>query len=290
VAGESWFTSSTPVLSQLGATIGRGLSSTNTQSTAAQTRDIENVLREQARQADRDYSLKKQDLDRQYSIAKQSARTAKERNEIDKWYNQQQVEIAKQRLAEDSRQFNERLAFDKQVQAEQLGLSQAKLGYDILGQQAALRGPEDYFAASNYSRGVAAQPGTATFLNALRDNSKLAAFGAQSGVPDAVSVNSLSAKLGGPQLIPGTGAGTASAGTSDVDALHSQIQGIGAAGAHKLGAGSLERLTDTELKLLQSGLGMAGPDGKAFDVPTFMDAYRRSRIGQGTSGSGYRAA
>ena len=273
-----WFTSSTPVLSQLGATIGRGLSSTTAEpreNMAAQTRDLENYLKEQKRQADRDYRLKKKDVDRQYQLSKQAAKTAKERNAIDKWYNEQQVQLAQQRLAEDSRQFNERLAFDKQVNAEQLGLSQAKLGYDVLGMQAQLRGPDSYFQAAEYARGVAAQPGTATFLNALRDNSKLAGYGAQAGVPDKVSVNSLAARLGGPQIIPGTSAQTNAATTND-DANLSQIRDLYAAGAHKLGAGTLEQLTDTELKLLKSGIDASGGDWN-----TFLDQHRRSRVSQG---------
>lgn len=279
----AWFEASTPALSQLGATIGRGLSSTAPATPVPQQVDyselFENQIAEQKREADRTYKLNKAKLDQDYKIAKQNARTAQERNQIDRWYNEQQVQIAQQRLAEEGRQFDQRLSFDREVQAQNLGLNQARLGYDVLGMQAQLRGPEDYFAASNYARGVAAQPGTATFLNALRDNSHLAAFGAQAGAPDAVSVNSLSAKLGGPNIIPGTGAATPTS-TSGVDDLHRQIQQIGLAGAHKLGAGALERLTDTELKLLQGGLGTAGPDGKAFDVPTFMQQYARSRIGQ----------
>lgn len=261
---------------------------TGANSTSARERDAANVARIARMEADRKYQLAKRELDQNYTIAKQSARTARERNEIEKWYNREQVRIAGERLVEDRRQFDERLKFDTARAAEQLGLSQAKLGYDVLAQQAALRGPADYFAASNLARGVAAQPGTATFLNALRDNAKLAAFGAQAGAPDAVSVNSLAAKLGGPGIIPGTGTATPSAG-QDTDALHRGIQQIGLAGAHKLGAGSLEQLTDTELNLLKGGLETAGPDGKAFDWTTFLDSYRRSRIGQGV-GSNYGAA
>lgn len=280
-----WFVSSQPVLSQFGATIGRGLSSSgggsssSQQSTSRQEEDLNNQLAEQKRQADRDYGLKKRELDQQYQISQQNARTAKERNEIDKWYNQQQVQLAQQRLSEEGRQFDQRLAFDKQTQAENLGLNQAKLGYDVLGMQAQLRGPQDYFQASELARGVAAQPGTATFLNALKNNAHLVGYGEQAGIPDKVSVNSLAAKLGGPQIIPGTGAAAASTSgggpLSNEDANLGAIRNLYAAGAHKLGAGSLERLTDTELKLLQSGIGASGGD-----LGTFMDQYRRSRIGQ----------
>jgi hypothetical protein len=264
----------------LGATIGRGVSPSY--QSVDYTPVLENIRKEQARQADREYNLKKKDLDQQYKIAKQNAKTARERNEIDRWYNEQQVAIARDRLAMEDRQFNERLAFDKQVHADEFGLSQARLGYDVLGMQAQLRGPENYYQAAEFARGVAAQPGTATFLNALRDNTKLADYGAQAGVPDKVSLNSLSAKLGGPSIIPGTGS-TPSAAVNDDDNLGA-IRNLYAQGAHKLGAGSLEQLTDTELKLLRSGIDASGGDWN-----TFMDQYNRSRIGQGT-GSGYQAA
>jgi hypothetical protein len=51
-------------------------------------------------------------------------------------------------------------------------------------------------------------------------------------------------------------------------------------GAHQLGAGALEGLTDTERGWLTSGL-----DSLGYDSNTFLDQYRRSRIGQGISGS-----
>lgn len=255
-------------------------SSGNSYQTKRQEENLKNYLKEQKRQADRDYELKKRDLDQRKAIADREAKTAAERNAIDKWYNEQQVRLAGERLAEEGRQFNERLAFDKQTQAENLGLSQARQGYDLLNMQANLRGPQDFFQADELSRGIAAQPGTATFLNALKNNTNLAGYGAQAGVPDKANINALAARLGytGPELVPG--AGVASAGGSSNAATNlAAIRDIGAAGAHKLGAGSLEQLTDTERKLLESGLGASG-----FDVPTFLQQYARSRIGQGLAG------
>lgn len=233
---------------------------------------IENAREQAQRNADRDYQLKKREVDQQYQIAKLNAKTQRERNAIDKWYNEQHVAIARERLAQEDRHFQQEHA-----------LNQARLGYDVLGMQANLRGPENYYQAAEFARGVAAQPGTATFLGALRDNTNLAGYGAQAGIPDKVSLNSLSAKMGGPNIIPGTGTPSTAAATND-DANLSAIRGIASAGAHKLGAGALEQLTDTELKLLQSGLDYIG-----VDTPTFMQQYARSRIGQGT-GSSYRAA
>lgn len=261
----AWFEASTPVLSQLGATMGRGLSSAG--GGADYSSLFENMAAEQRRQADRDYGLKKRQLDQEYQIARQNARTARERLEIDRWYNQQQVKIAGERLAEERRQFD--LTH---------GLNQARLGYDLLGMQAQLRGPSNYFQAAEFARGVANNPGTATFLSALRNNTNLAGFGAQAGVPDKETLGTLTAKLGG-GLMPGTGATSPGSAPNDTANL-AAIRNLYAQGAHRLGAGSLEQLTGTELELLKSGIDASGGD-----IGTFLDQYRRSRVGQGLANS-----
>jgi hypothetical protein len=263
--------------SALGATIGRGLSPTTGSGTNATVNDqaerdfYNRVADEQARQADREYKLNRNKLDQDYKIAKLNAKTARERNEIDKWYNQEQVRLA-----------GERLAFDRESFEKTHQLNQAKLGYDLLGKMAELRGPENYYQSAAYARGVANDPNSATFLNALKNNVNMPDFGAQYGVPDPETLSTLSSKLGTPM-----GAGPASsaigAGGAQDNSLN-QIRGLYAAGAHRLGAGALESLTDTERKLLTSGIDAIGGDAS-----TFMDQYRRSRIGQGVSG-GYAAA
>ena len=213
-------------------------------------------------QADRTYKLNRDKLDNEYSIAKRQARTAEESLQIDREYKQAATALARDRLTEDSRQFNMSFGEGQRQFDANLGLNQAKLGYDLIGTAAQLRGPADYFQASNFSRGVAAQPGTATFLNALRDNTNLTGFGAQAGTPTPVSLGSLMGKL--------TGQG----GNDGADAYQASIGGIGARGAHRLGAGALENLTDTERQLFYSGL-----DASGYDTPTFLDQYKRSRIG-----------
>jgi hypothetical protein len=192
-----------------------------------------------------------------------NARTQADQQAATAEYQRAQVDLAKQRLD-----------FDRKKHDDDFGLSQAKLGYDLIGTAANLRGPENYFAASNYARGVAGQPGTAGFLSALQSNAKLAGFGAQSGVPQAETLGTITARLQG-GAAPGIGS------------YHRQIQDIGAAGAHKLGAGSLEQLSPMEMKLFTGGLETADDRGVAFDASTFLDQYRRSRIGN--SGN-YRAA
>lgn len=251
---QPWFLSSTPTLSQLGATMGYGVTPTASQMAGVRALG-EATANEDARRWDLNYQQNKQSLDQQYDISRRNARTAEERAEIDRWYNREQVKIARERLSQEDRQFN--LTH---------GLNQAKLGYDLLGLQASLRGPEDYFAASNLARGASQMPGTATFLSALRDNTTLPGFVGSGGAPTGASLTGLSNKLtGGP-----------SAGT---DALHGQIQQIGLA-PQKLGAGVLEQLSGDELGLLKSGLETPGADGTAFSWNTFLDQHRKSRIGQ----------
>jgi hypothetical protein len=255
-------------------------SSGYTYSTSAQEADRRAAAARQQELDDREYKLKKASLDQDYKIATMNAKTQKERTAIDKWYNEQQVAIARERLAQDDRHFQQTHA-----------LNQARLGYDVLGMAAQLRGPENYYQAANFARGAANDPNTPVFLNALKTNSRMPDFGAQYGIPDPETLSTLSSKLGTTlgagapsstaNLIPGTG--TTGAPPNSDNSLN-QIRGLYAAGAHKLGAGSLEQLTDTELKLLKSGVDAIGGD-----FNTFMDQYRRSRIGQG-SGAGYQAA
>ena len=268
--------SSTSVLDQLGATIGRGVTASGGGNGSYQPVDytdvFENIRQQQQEQADREYKLNKSRVDQEYKIAKLNAKTARERNEIDKWYNQQQLKLAQ-----------DRLSFDRDSFEKTHGLNQAKLGYDVLNMAAQLRGPASYFQASEFNRGVAQNPNSATFLNALKNNTQLSDFGAQYGVPDKETLGTLSAKLGTP--VATTGAFNATANNSADDAYLSQIRSIGAAGAHKLGAGALEQLTDSEKKMLISGL-----DASGFDSANFLDQYRRSRIGQSAGGGGYAAA
>lgn len=236
---------------------------------------------EDARRWDLDYALKKQGLDQQYSIAKLNAKTASERNAIDSWYNKAQIKLAQ-----------DRLAFDRESFEKTFGLNQAKLGYDVLGTAAQMRGADDYFQASNFMRGVANDPNSATFLSALRNNVRMPDFNAPSGSPDAFTLGSLTAKLGTPVAAGGQAApATSGAAPQDASAAYlAQIHALGAQGAHKLGAGALEQLSLDELGLLKSGLEAPDADGKAFNWNDFLKQYAGSRIGQGLSGSNYAAA
>lgn len=260
---------------------------------------FENLRKQAQAEADRAYGLQRDQLRQQYDIAKMNARTARERLEVDRWYNEQQVQLAQQRLAQEQQQF------------------QTKMGYDLVNMAANLTGPADYFKMSNLARGVAGNPQTSTFLSALQNNSRLAGFNAQAGTPERLTLDSLMARLGGGSAPPtptsasapvatqatqqaasgGGGAAPVAAPTGGVtgpltgntltmnanaapqdnsQAYLAQIGGIGQAGAHKLGAGVLEQLTPTEFKLFEGGLSELG-----YDPATFMAQHQRSRIGQG---------
>lgn len=292
-----WFLSGTPPLNQLGATMGVGVTSQpyNPFSNPDYVNWLNDQAEEQRRQFDQDYGLKKQQLDQQYAIARQQAKSASERNALDKWYQQQQVQLAQDRLAMEDRQFNMNFG-------EQQRQFNTNLGYNLLNSLSQLHGPSDYFAASNLARGVAAQPGSAVFLNALRDNIKLPGFGAQAGAPTAETGNTLMAKLSGQPVSGGTTFGAANAaglspslagtGSGARDAANSyvnQIHALAARGGQGIGAGVLEQLSPDEFDLFKAGLEAPDEQGNAYSAPAFLDQWRRSRIGQSV-GSNYRLA
>lgn len=256
-------------------------------STNANSKFLDDYAEEQRRQFDQNYGLQKQQLDQQYAISKANAKTASERNAIDKWYDGQQIQLAQQRLAEESRQFN------------------TTTGYNLVNTLAGLKGAANFWQASNFSRGVANLPGTPGFLAALQSNTSLtpSSYGAQAGSPTPESYSTLLAKLGGdtsggtntgggtttnqalanlsiaPGGAPAAAGGaaapaTASMGNSQTDAALASIRAIGARGAQGLAPGSLESLSPTEFSLFTGGLDQAG-----FDSPTFLKQYANSRVG-----------
>ena len=247
---------------------------------------------ENTRQFNEQQQRQKEQIQNQYKIALMNARNQNEVAEANRKYQEAQVQLAR-----------DRLQFEREQQAQEFGLKQANLGYNLIGTLAQLRGPSNYFAASNLARNTAAQPGTSTFLNALQNNSRLAGFGAQAGAPQAETYNTLTAKLTGQDTGTGAGGGAATTGQAGVagslttggrnaedNAYLNQIHGIAARGAHRLSAGTFEQLSPTEQQLFLSGLETADENGNAYDAATFLDQYRRSRIGQSVTGGGFKAA
>lgn len=88
------------LLARQGAnTLGSGMQ------TSAQTAAANATANEYARQFDLSYQLSKQKLDNEYQAAVRTAQTAQEKNRIDAAYNQAQIQLAQQRLAQDQTQF-----------------------------------------------------------------------------------------------------------------------------------------------------------------------------------------
>lgn len=218
---------------------------------AAQARIAETTSAENARRFNETLSQQSKSARQQYEVSMRNARTQQEQAAADAEYKRAQTELAKQRLAFDERNSN------------------ADRGLRMTEISANLRGPQNYFQAANFARGMAGNPQTATFLSALQNGQQMAGYGAQGGMPDKVTVEGLQAKMLGQ-----SGGGGASAYDASNGNYLAQIGNIAAKGAHQVGAGGLEQLTDTERKLFTSGLDELG-----YDSNTFLDQYKRSRIG-----------
>lgn len=217
----------------------------------ALARQNELASAENARRFNETLSQQSKSARQQYEVSMRNARTQQEQAAADAEYKRAQTELAKQRLAFDERNSN------------------ADRGLRMTEISANLRGPQNYFQAANFARGMAGNPQTATFLSALQNGQQMAGYGAQGGMPDKVTVEGLQAKMLGQ-----SGGGGASAYDASNGNYLAQIGNIAAKGAHQVGAGGLEQLTDTERKLFTSGLDELG-----YDSNTFLDQYKRSRIG-----------
>lgn len=107
MTSPQWWTNS--AVDQPGQVIGAqpsygGGSSYQTQG-SAQQQSWQQIASEYARQYDLDYQLKKSELDQKYQYYRQSAKTADEKNQIDREYNQAQIALARDRLEQDQTQF-----------------------------------------------------------------------------------------------------------------------------------------------------------------------------------------
>jgi hypothetical protein len=162
--------------------------------------------------------------------------------------------------------------------ARNLALQQGQLGQQYLSTAAQLQGPQNTFQLSNYLRGAAANPNVPVYLQNLQNNMGMPSFqGTGQQAPTAASMGGLAAGMGYGSPASGTGtdtSGGATAGWNYGDTLNS-IKGIASSGAQSLGPGSLERLSPDELGAFGSGLGAAG-----YSLPSFMQQYQNSRVGQ----------
>ena len=236
---------------------------------------IQNQLDEAQRRADQQYGLQVDTLKQQWKVARLTAKTNAEKNAIDKWYNEAQIDVARQRLAEDSRQFN------------------VKTGYDVLNMGAQLQGPRNWAQYQRLASGAAANPNTATLFNNLGQAATSGGYkGFGPGQLDPVTLGSLVQDLTGGgsnafAAVPGVGqaptAGTAAVGgingapaggaQADLDREKAAAQYY-IMNPHKIGAGVINSWNPDKQDMFASLIGASGAS-----VPTWLDTLRRSRIG-----------
>ena len=142
-------------------------------------------------------AVQKAQIDNQYKIAKLQAKTAQEQMEIDRWYKGEQLKLAAQAAELERNKF----AFEQQK-------FNIGTGLDILKTGAQMGGPADYVQATNFARGVAANPTFSAAVQALLANQQLPTFIQPAGVPTPLSYQYLANLYGAPG---GTTTPTASA-------------------------------------------------------------------------------
>lgn len=266
----SWL-STVPALNQLGATIGQGITVPYNSPDFLPT--IQSLQKQAQDEADRKYQLDRDTLNQNWKIAQVNAKSAAEKNAIDKWYNQQQVELAKQRLAEDSRQFN------------------VKTGYDVLNMGAQLQGPRNWAQYQRLAAGTAANPNTATLFNNLGQAVTSGGYrGFGPGTLEPQTLASLVSDMSGGQSnafagVGAVGSGGGSNGTPRGGAMSDLQREQQAAmpyimNPQKIGAGVIEAMNPDKQDMLASLIGASGAS-----VPTWLDTLRRSRIGNTYSGN-----
>ena len=143
---------------------------------------------------DREYELRAKKLKQE----REKIAITKGQAKADEWYNRQSVKLAKQKLQEDARQFNERLAFDRQ-QFQDTSLQ----GWTDKALQLS-RSPRDWVTLERMQKGVASEagniPGLAWAAGGQLGNTTFA------GQPES---NSLANLLGNMGVNVGQGGGTA---------------------------------------------------------------------------------
>jgi hypothetical protein len=162
---------------------------------------------------------------------------------------------------EAAREFNQNLA-----------LQQGQLGQQYLATAAQLQGPQNTFQLSNYLRGAQGNQAVPTYLQNLSSNISNPMFqGTGSTAPTPQSAAGLAGQLGGTtSATPGW----------DYGQTLGTIQNIMNRGAQGLSPGALEGLSPDELAAFGSGLGAVGGS-----LPSFLQQYQQSRVGQSAAGT-----
>jgi hypothetical protein len=168
----------------------------------------------------------------------------------------------------------ERLTAKERLQLDR-DLGQGELGLSALELPTKYRGPNDYFQASDMMRGLDQRQDVPAFIQSLMGTGALPGFQAPGGSPDGFSLQNVMNRLLGP--------GNTTLGATDgqnASALEA-MRALAAKGLHTLPQGSLERLSPSELGLLQSGVEYSGDGGPAWNWQDLLGGYKAAQVGQG---------
>jgi hypothetical protein len=210
--------------------------------------------------------------------------------------------FSREQLAETKRQFDATLA-QKQLEWQRQGLPELQIkqqlanledakfketvqefqstqGLDYLKFASTLGGSGDVFQSADFMRGAQQRGDVPTFLNALSSNTQLPSFQGVGTVPQiAQTAPGLAGQLTGAG-VPGSvpGAPYTTAGGYDPNQALAAVGSIFKAGPSSLAAGALERLSPTELGIMQSGAKKLG-----YNWDDWAKGYTASGVGQKTA-------
>lgn len=180
---------------------------------------------------------------------------------------QQAQALAQQEFEAQNAIAQQNLLLAQRSQGFQEEMGRAGLGLDYLKTAASMGGPADVFQAADFTRGVAQSGNAPAFLQALRNNTGLAAFNAPSGAsPQALTPDVIAGRL------------TTGAIPAQTNPALQTIGGIAQAGGAALAPQAVEQLNPDELAALGSGFKKLG-----YSLPAFLSQYTQSRIGQGSA-------
>jgi hypothetical protein len=243
---------------------------------AARRRAGDEAFAYQSKADDRDYGLKKETLKlKRQELLEIGIPQAK----VDKWYKEAQIQLARETLIEDRRQFDAKFGEDQRQFNATFGEDQrqfnASTGLDVLKTGASLSGPENYFEAADFARGVQQRGDVPKFLEDLRSTgAPELATGPYSQQPTPLTLGSLTARLTGQ---PSTASSTSAGGNATDEAARAlaAVTEIGMR-PNKIAPMGIETLQPGEQKALASGLGKAG-----FYTPDWLQQYRQGGLGFG---------
>jgi hypothetical protein len=156
--------------------------------------------------------------------------------------------------------------------AQQQAQFNSTQGLNYLTTAASLGGPSNVFNAADFLRGAQSTGQMPSFLGALASNTQLPSFngvGSQTATP--VTMGSLAGGL--------TGATDTTSPGYNTDQALSQIGSIFQRGPSQLAAGSIERMTPSELAIFKAGGTKLG-----YSPDDWLKQYASSGVGQGSGG------